>query len=227
MAVRGAVWRHRRLVFYPYGGDKYDASAFPPQQTGTERPLPPDVGSYPRGDTPTGLKDMLGLVWQWTSEFTDAHTRAGLVRGGSYYTAVGSGWYFPNKPNVPTDNSVSLVSHGKLLLMAPAYDRHGTVGFRCVADGPPLPPPPTCTPGVDHPNGDLAGMPLYNTTAHACGSLCNATVDCGAWVFIGAACLNPPNPSLCYLKAGTPPSVPAAPCFCSGTASLARTPPSQ
>ena len=30
--------------------------------------------------------------------------------------------------------SVNLNTHNKLLLMAPAYDRHGTVGFRCVAD---------------------------------------------------------------------------------------------
>jgi hypothetical protein len=30
--------------------------------------------------------------------------------------------------------SVNLNTHSKLLLMAPAYDQHGTVGFRCVAD---------------------------------------------------------------------------------------------
>jgi formylglycine-generating enzyme required for sulfatase activity len=47
-------------ALYPYGGDKHDASAFPPQQTGTERPLPPDVGSYPQGDRPTASRTCWG-----------------------------------------------------------------------------------------------------------------------------------------------------------------------
>jgi formylglycine-generating enzyme required for sulfatase activity len=28
---------------------------------------------------------MVGNVWQWTDEFDDEHTRAGILRGGSYY----------------------------------------------------------------------------------------------------------------------------------------------
>ena len=28
---------------------------------------------------------MVGNVWQWTDEFTDEHTRAAILRGGSYY----------------------------------------------------------------------------------------------------------------------------------------------
>ena len=55
--------------------------------------------------------------------------------------------YFPNwlaPLPVPNGNSgtmsVNLNTHNKLLLMAPAYDRHGTVGFRCVADAPGSPP---------------------------------------------------------------------------------------
>ena len=121
---------------YPWG-NTWDQSRVPVQQTGTVRPPPPDVGGFPGGDAPSGVKDLFGLVWQWTNEFTDAHTRSGLVRGGSYYTAVGSMWYFPN------DRRVTALTHNKLLLMAPSYDRHGAVGFRCVADAPgPLPPPP-------------------------------------------------------------------------------------
>ncbi len=126
---------------YPWGA-AWDATRVPPQQNGTARPPPPDVGSFPGGATPSGILDAVGLVWQWTDEFADAHTRAGLVRGGSYYTPVGSQWYFPNwiaPAPVPHPArggfvSVNLNSHSKLLLMAPAYDRHGTVGFRCVAD---------------------------------------------------------------------------------------------
>lgn len=87
----------------------------------------------------------MGNVWQWTNEFMDSHTRTGLVRGGSYYTAIGSMWYFPNKLSNPTSSGVNLLTHNKILLMAPSYDRHGTVGFRCVADAPgtPSPPPPS------------------------------------------------------------------------------------
>jgi formylglycine-generating enzyme required for sulfatase activity len=80
---------------------------------------------------------MMGLVWQWTNEFTDERTRAGLIRGGAYYRPTvnahgGSSWYFPG--NIEPDGGVRAGNHNKLLLMAPAYDRHGTVGFRCVAD---------------------------------------------------------------------------------------------
>lgn len=125
---------------YPWG-NAWDATRVPPKATGTSRPPPPDVGSFPSGDTPSGLHDMMGLVWQWTNEFTDAHTRTGLVRGGSYYTSVGSMWYFPN--DLSDKGNVRASSHNKILLMDSAYDRHGTVGFRCVADAPgPLPPPP-------------------------------------------------------------------------------------
>ena len=80
----------------------------------------------------------MGLVWQWTNTFTDEHTRGGLVRGGSYYRplmAYAPGWYFPNIRNDTTQGVlVTAVTHNKLLLMSPSYDRHEPVGFRCVAD---------------------------------------------------------------------------------------------
>jgi hypothetical protein len=136
-------------------GSSFDSSRLPPRVTGAVRPPPPDVGSVPAGDTPSGVKDLMGLVWQWTDEFTDDHTRAGLVRGGgAYYAPTGflphdGNWYFPSYygplPIPPYTSGVvsgTLLTHGKLLLMAPSYDRHGTVGFRCVADAPGAPPPP-------------------------------------------------------------------------------------
>ena len=116
---------------FPWG-DTFDASRMPAPQTGRVRPAPPDVGLYANATSPYGMLDALGLVWQWTNEFTDAHTRAGLVRGGGYYGSTGSMWYFPNEAGA--DGSVNLAHHNKLLLMAPSYDRHGTVGFRCAAD---------------------------------------------------------------------------------------------
>jgi iron(II)-dependent oxidoreductase len=72
------------------------------------------------------VEDLTGNVWQWTDEYIDDHTRAGILRGGSYYQPQGSRWYFPQ--------AYKLNEHGKLLMMAPAKDRSGTVGFRCVAD---------------------------------------------------------------------------------------------
>jgi hypothetical protein len=70
--------------------------------------------------------DLTGNVWQLTNEYSDEHTRAGILRGGSYYQPQGSRWYFPQ--------SYKLNEHGKLLLMPPAKDRSGTLGFRWVID---------------------------------------------------------------------------------------------
>jgi iron(II)-dependent oxidoreductase len=112
---------------YPWG--TWDPTRTHPQVTGPVRPLSPSVGMFPNGSSPFGVEDMVGLVWQWTNEFTDTHTRSGLVRGGAYYRPGGSGWYFPG-----SHDAVRLDRHGKLLLMDSSYDRHGTVGFRCVKD---------------------------------------------------------------------------------------------
>ena len=69
---------------------------------------------------------MVGNVWQWTDEYVDDHSRAAILRGGSHYQPGGSIWYFPQ--------AYRNDQHGKLLLMAPSYDRSGAVGFRCVTD---------------------------------------------------------------------------------------------
>jgi len=111
---------------FPWGND-FDAARVPPVHEGRARGPMADVGSYPAGASPYGVLDAVGLCWQWTNEFTDTHTRAALVRGGARnWQPQGSAWYFPSSFRVDT--------HNKLLLMAPSYDRHGTVGFRCVQD---------------------------------------------------------------------------------------------
>jgi formylglycine-generating enzyme required for sulfatase activity len=89
-------------------------------------PGPDPVDAHPSGASPYGVMDMVGNVWQWTDEFVDEHTRAAIVRGGEYYQPQGSIWYFPQ--------AYRNDEHGKLLLMAPGYDRSGGVGFRCVKD---------------------------------------------------------------------------------------------
>ena len=119
-AAQGA---DRRL--YPWGND-WDGEAVPvPDKSRTMRG-PDSVDAHPRGASPFGVMDLVGNVWQWTEEFADEHTRAAIVRGGSYYQPQGSIWYFPQ--------AYKLSEHGKLLLMAPSIDRSGGLGFRCVVD---------------------------------------------------------------------------------------------
>ncbi len=111
---------------YPWG-DTWDATAVPQPDTGRTMHAPDEVGRHPKGASVFGVEDLTGLVWQWTDEFTDHHTRAGILRGGSYYRPQGSHWYFPQ--------AYKLNEHGKLLMIAPGKDRSGAVGFRCVVDG--------------------------------------------------------------------------------------------
>jgi formylglycine-generating enzyme required for sulfatase activity len=98
----------------------------PAIDTGRILPPPSDVDAHPAGASPFGVLDLVGNVWQWTDEYQDEHTRAAIVRGGSHYKPSDSIWYFPQAYK----NS----QHGKLLLMAPSYDRSGALGFRCVKD---------------------------------------------------------------------------------------------
>jgi iron(II)-dependent oxidoreductase len=110
---------------YPWG-DAWVANAVPTPSHGRVLNEPDNVDAHPSGASPFGIMDLVGNVWQWTDEFTDEHTRAGILRGGSHYQPVGSIWYFPQ--------AYRNDEHGKLLLMAPSYDRSGTLGFRCVED---------------------------------------------------------------------------------------------
>jgi iron(II)-dependent oxidoreductase len=110
---------------YPWG-ETWDASAVPVTVKARALTSPAVVGMHPKGDSPFGVKDMTGTVWQLTDEYQDEHTRASILRGGSYYEPVGSIWYFPQ--------AYRNDEHGKFLLMAPGEDRSGAVGFRCVED---------------------------------------------------------------------------------------------
>ena len=135
-----AAWAGRRLPhewewqyaaqgtdgrLYPWGNSWDEHAAAQPYQ-GRDLPGPADVNAHPAGASPFGVMDMVGNVWQWTDEFVDEHTRAAILRGGSYYRPQGSMWYFPQ--------AYRLTEHGKYLLMAPAKDRAATLGVRCVLD---------------------------------------------------------------------------------------------
>jgi formylglycine-generating enzyme required for sulfatase activity len=110
---------------YPWGNEWQPSSVPVPDQGRTLRG-PDDVDAHPAGASPFGVMDMVGNVWQWTDEYVDEHTRAGILRGGDYYQPQGSIWYFPQ--------AYRNNQHGKLLLMSPSYDRAATLGFRCVVD---------------------------------------------------------------------------------------------
>lgn len=100
--------------------------------------LPDPVGMYPAGASPFGVEELTGHVWQWTNEFRDRGNRRALLRGGTYFSAQGSMWYFPQSLRRDpegqgyTPNRVN--EQGNYLLMAPSLDRAGTIGFRCAAD---------------------------------------------------------------------------------------------
>jgi iron(II)-dependent oxidoreductase len=111
---------------YPWGNE-WQVFAVPIPDQGRTLRAPDDVDAHPAGASPFGVMDLVGNVWQWTDEYVDEHTRAGILRGGSYYQPRGSIWYFPQ--------AYRNDQHGKLLLMAPSYDRSGMLGFRCVMDG--------------------------------------------------------------------------------------------
>jgi len=110
---------------YPWGNE-WSPSAIPVPDTGRSLRGPDNVNAHPNGASLFGVMDMVGNVWQWTDEYQDEHTRGGILRGGNYYQPQGSIWYFPE--------AYRNDQHGKLLLMAPSYDRSGTVGFRCAMD---------------------------------------------------------------------------------------------
>ena len=110
---------------YPWG-NPWDDAAVPAPYRGRDLPPPSAVDAHPRGASPFGVEDLTGNVWQWTDEYLDEHTRAAVLRGGSFYQPQNSIWYFPQ--------AYKLTEHGKYLLMAPSKDRAGTLGFRCVVD---------------------------------------------------------------------------------------------
>jgi formylglycine-generating enzyme required for sulfatase activity len=82
-AARGADGR-----IYPWG-DVWDPNA---ANTGSRRKGPAIVGSYPRGRTPSGLDDLIGNVWEWTSSpyrssYADTTRSSGglyVIRGAGY-----------------------------------------------------------------------------------------------------------------------------------------------
>jgi len=163
LAGQGAdVQAGRPARRFPWGDSLPDHNGTRiPKPTSATPYVPQPIGMHPAGATPSGVHDLAGNVWQWTSEMVDERTRAAILRGGSAYQPgssdqFGDNWYFPGGAPYRTapDGSedfiyfgqgtpwgtdkypaaYSLTSHAKLLLMAPSYDRSGAIGFRCAAN---------------------------------------------------------------------------------------------
>jgi gamma-glutamyl hercynylcysteine S-oxide synthase len=110
---------------YPWGNNM-DITKMPPPDSSRVMRAPTNVNAFPQGASPFGVLDMVGNIWQWTDEYIDEHTRSAILKGGGYYKAATSDWYFPR--------AYELNKYNKYLLMSPGIDRSGTIGFRCATD---------------------------------------------------------------------------------------------
>jgi formylglycine-generating enzyme required for sulfatase activity len=108
--------------FWPWGG-RFDAARCNAESADTT-----PVDRYPEGQSPFGVWDLAGNVWEMTeSERDDGHTRYIVLKGGSHYRARGSIWYFDG-------GAQRCTWHAKFPLLWPGLDRCATIGFRCVVD---------------------------------------------------------------------------------------------
>lgn len=100
----------------------------PARRNGGENGGSTPVRAYPSGRSAFGVYDLCGNVWEFTeSEHSDGRNRFLMLKGGSYYRAQGSIWYFDGGPQ-PNRHLA------KMLLFWPGVDRCATIGFRCVVD---------------------------------------------------------------------------------------------
>jgi formylglycine-generating enzyme required for sulfatase activity len=86
------------------------------------------VDAFPKGQSPYGVMDMVGNIWQMTNDiYFNGTNYLGIIRGGSYYKPESSWWYLQGGPQ-------SLDKTQILLMVSPGFDRSSTVGFRCARD---------------------------------------------------------------------------------------------
>jgi formylglycine-generating enzyme required for sulfatase activity len=86
------------------------------------------VNAFPKGQSPYGVMDLVGNVWQMTGDvYFNGTYYSGVIRGGSFYKPDSSWWYLQGGPQPLNKTQI-------MLLVSPGFDRSSTVGFRCVKD---------------------------------------------------------------------------------------------
>jgi formylglycine-generating enzyme required for sulfatase activity len=104
-------------------GDEFHATKC---NNGFGRPTP--VDAFPKGESPYGVADLVGNVWQMTGDvYSNGAYYFNIIRGGSWYRPESSWWYVRGGPQPLSMTQMQL-------LVSPGYDRSATVGFRCVRD---------------------------------------------------------------------------------------------
>jgi len=147
---------------YPWGADWRQTDVMPATHHDASAYKMTDVGQFPAGASKDGVEDLIGLIYHWTDEYADPHTRRAVLRGAPAFQPQRweedryQPWYFPGLDwttatgpyngdpwdapyTVEPKNYASLfnlTAHGNYLLMTPSLDRAGTIGFRCVAEAP-------------------------------------------------------------------------------------------
>lgn len=109
---------------YPWGDQWVDGYA----NIGSSLPKP--VGSYKQGATSTGVLDLIGNVWEWTSSKAayypgsssraDKNSQSMVVRGGSYQSKA---------------RGAEAITATSRYFVEPS-DKHPLIGFRLVREAP-------------------------------------------------------------------------------------------
>ena len=107
---------------WPWGNEFHATKC----NNGFGRPTP--VDAFPKGESPYGVADLVGNIWQMTGDvyFNGAYY-FNIIRGGSYFRPESSWWYIQGGPQQLDMTQIQL-------MVSPGYDRSATVGFRCVRD---------------------------------------------------------------------------------------------
>ncbi len=86
------------------------------------------VNAFPKGESPFGVRDLVGNVWQLTNdEYFNGSYYFSMIRGGSFHKPGDNIWYIEGGPQP--------VNHRQILLkVSSGFERHSTIGFRCVKD---------------------------------------------------------------------------------------------